>query len=288
MSDEAIKEQEMREKETAEREAQEREEAERAEKALAEQTAETVTPTENENTASQSTGHIESAVELQAARYAYIENLERRIMADDFVEQGELEDAMNCKAQVLLELVAVEDYASKLGKDNPSLPAIGVLKDHLYKCYNKTEKMRDRLAQERQKQLLGKQHEEYDYQQRHNTINLEYPELLRNKQYNFGVFQDKNNNMINLTGLGLSAGSVGMLSQLIKNPSESIKAQMPDLITEFASKVSGQDKEAINGFIGSLTAGLNTFKSVKAMTDALEGVGQMAKMLSALKGGNAI
>ena len=285
MSDEAVKEQEMREQETAEQEAKEREEAE---KALAEQTAETTVSAENENTEASSTAHIESAVELQAARYGYIENLERRIMADDFVEQGELDDAMNCKAQVLLELVAVEDYASKLGKDSPELKAIGVLREHLYKCYNKTEKMRDRLAQERQKRLLGKQHEEYDYQQRHGTIQIEYPKMLRNRNFGFDVMQDKNNNMINLTGLGLSAGSMGMLSQLIKNPAESIKAQMPDLIMEFASKVTGEDKETITGFIGELTAGLNTFKSAKAMADALEGVGKMAKMLSAIKGGNAI
>lgn len=287
MTDEAEKEQEMRAQEAAEREAKDREDAEKA-------LAENVESVKNEGVGPQENGHIETAIELQAARYAYIENLERRIMADGFVEQGELEDAMNCKAQVLLELVAVEDYASKLSKDDPSLLAVGVLKDHLYKCYNKTEKMRDRLAQERQRKIMEKHYEEFNFQtSRRRVDDYIYREKIFERNSKFGgVIHDNDmlpkNNMINLAGLGLSAGSLGMLSQLIKNPSETIKAQMPDLLTEFAAKITGQDKETITGFIGDLTTGLNALKSAKAMTDALEGLGSMAKMLSAIKSGNAI
>ena len=280
MSDEAVKECEAQE--TAEREAKEREEAE---KALAEQVvSETKTAEAEQPTAG------ETAIEIQAARFSYIENLERRIMADNFVEQGELDDATHCKTQVLLELVAVEGYASKLGPNDPSQKSIGVLREHLYKCYNKTEKMRERLVKERNKNLMGKHYEEFDYQTNRRPKNMAeaMPFWIQTNKSGFNIMHDQNSNIINLSGLGLSAGSMGMLSQLIKNPAESIKAQMPDLITEFASKVTGKEKQDVTNFITELTNGLNNLTSVKAMGEALEGVGTMVKMLSAIKGGNAI
>ena len=68
---------------------------------------------------------------------------------------------------------------------------------------------------------------------------------------------------------------------------ESIKAQMPDLIEEFAAKITGTDKETTHKFITNLLDGLTKLKNTKSMTSVLEGIDSFANLLS-LKNGNAI
>lgn len=217
------------------------------------------------------------AIRLQAARYAYIEKLENRLASDEQLSPGDLNDVMHCKAQVLLELVGVSSYAAQLPDNSPNRKAVDVLIKHLYKCYDKTENLRAKIMKNAQDKRSKKQWEEY-------TL------LARPLDKSF-IYRDEfmlpKNNVINLTNVGLTAGTAGMLSGLIKNPSESIKAQMPDLIEEFASKITGTDKETTHKFITNLLDGLTKLKNTKSMTSVLEGIDSFANLLS-LKNGNAI
>ncbi len=230
-----------------------------------------VESTENQKTES---GNVSeealNAIRLQAARYAYIEKLENRLANEEHLTPRDINDVIHCKAQVLLELVGVSGYAAHISADSPNRMAVDTLIKHLYKCYDKTEQLRDKIMKNINQKRSKKQWEDFT--------------LLSRPHDKFYIYRDEfllpQNNVINLTNIGLTAGTAGMLSQLIKNPSESIKAQMPDLIEEFASKITGTDKETTHKYINSLLEGLSNLKNPKSITAVLESIGSLTTMLS--------
>lgn len=240
-----------------------------------------ITPEEGRETAENQSIDVQTqasdAIRLQAARYAYIEKLENRLASDEQLSPNDLNDVMHCKAQVLLELVGVSSYAAQMPADSPNRKAVDVLIKHLYKCYDKTENLRAKIMKNVQDKRSKKQWEEYT--------------LLARPHDKFFIYRDEfllpKNNVINLTNVGLTAGTAGMLSSLIKSPSESVKAQMTDLVEEFAAKITGTDKETTHKFITNLLDGLTKLKNTKSMISVLEGIDSFANLLS-LKNGNAI
>lgn len=218
------------------------------------------------------------ALKLQAARYLYIEKLENRLSAQDNLTSYDLNDIMHCKAQVLLELVGVSGYISKMPADSPLRKAADVLLKHLYKCYDKTESLREKVMRNRQGKRSQKQWEEYTYSlsERNRRSGIVYDEMLLPPS-----------NVIDLTQAGLTAGTLGLITQFIQNPSASIKAQMPELISEFASKITGEDEETTHKYITSVLEGLTKLKKHKSMSDVLEGVSTFTNLLG-LNNGNAL
>lgn len=221
----------------------------------------------------------ENAIKIQAARYAYIEKLENRLAGNERLTPNDLNNVLHCKAQVLLELVGVSNYVAEMPASSPNRKAAEVLIKHLYKCYDKAENLRSKIISTKNDKRGKHQWEDYRYR------------MLKNQNVFSPVFTDEillsQNKVINLSKTGLTAGTTGMLSQLINNPSECIKAQMPNLIAEFASKITGTDKETTSKFITSLLNGLTQLKNTKSMTDVLEGVNTFANLLT-LKNGNAL
>ncbi len=230
-----------------------------------------------ENESKSISDEASDAIRLQAARYAYIEKLENRLAAEEHLTVNDISDVIHCKAQVLLELVGVSGYASQMPADHPNRLAVDTLVKHLYKCYDKAENLRDKIIKNINKKRSKKQWEELT--------------LLGPKHDKFYIYRDEfllpQNNVINLTNVGLTAGTAGMLSQLIKNPAESIKAQMPDLIEEFAAKITGTDKETTHKYITGLLEGLSKLGNAKSMTSVLEGIDTFANLLS-FKHGNTL
>lgn len=245
------------------------------------------TETQNENEAAvsdeeNSNTNEENPVAIQAARYAYISNLESRILSDDeSVSDNDLMDVNNCKSQVLVELVSVANYASELPADSPQKKAAEVLMKHLYKCYEKTERMQERTRAAREKTKYINDVKQVAFEDLPRQYYLQQRNIITDAQLM------PNSNVIDLTGLGLSTGSVAMLSQLIKNPSESIKAQLPDLIDELGKRLTGEDKKVSDTYIGKLLTELSTHKTEKAMFDVLEG-NNIAAHVMALAGGKSL
>ncbi len=231
---------------------------------------------ENENTPEKE----EKAINLQAARYAYIGNLESKILADDeSVSENDLMDVCNCKSQILVELVSVANYAEHLPADSPHKKASEVLTKHLYKCYEKIERVQERVRRAREKSKYMADVKQVGFEE------------LPRRQASQNIITDEqlmpNRNVINLTGIGLTTGYIAMLSQLISNPVESIKAQMPNLIEELQKRLTGDDKIASDNYIGKLLTEMTGLKTEKAMTNALENSNLTAHIMS-MVGGKSI
>ncbi len=219
-------------------------------------------------------------ISIQAARFAHIEHL-GKILDDGEVTEDELNDVALCKSQVLVELVGLIDYTSTLPANSPLRQAAGVLEKHLYKCYEKTDRLQaaartraieTRYLKDIKHELQGNPEEKAEQERKISAL----------------IFSDQSmmpaNNVINLSGLGLTTGSIGMLSQFINSPSETLKAQIPNLLEEFVSKVTGDEKSQAGQFFNSLLKGLSALKGERAMTDALEGKNLAANLLSLVGG----
>ncbi len=236
-----------------------------------------VEPTTNEGEGN--TGNVDP-VSIQAARFAYIEHL-GKVMDDGVVTPDELNDIAMCKSQVLVELVGLIDFTSKLPADSPLKKAAAALEKHLYKCYEKT----DRIQLEA-RSMANLTRYRKDVEHALYGANGEF-----RKEPFQGFFQTytddslmPGNNIINLKGLGLSVGSVGMLSQLINSPGETLKAQLPNLLEEFTSKITGGEQTQAGQFFNTLLTNLSGLKSERSMLDALEGKNITANLLSLVGG----
>lgn len=225
------------------------------------------------------------AIQQQSSQFRYLEQLDNALTeeGDANVTDFDFDNALNCKAHVLLELVALADYTTKLSADNPNQKAAEVLTNHLYKCYDKAERIREKIASRRNYLKGRKQRDEFVYSQLYQNMK-DAPSDVNSLFAAFGVVFDRDinpdNKVINLTGSSLSGGSLDMVKQLIKHPSESIKAQLPDLISEYTSKVTGIDKEKVDGFFDVLLKGLTALKNPKSMNAALEGINAVTNLLS--------
>ena len=243
----------------------------------------TITQSENEAPADNHENpsiNEEHPVALQAARYNYISHLENLILSEDeSVSENDMMDVDNCKAQVLIELVSVAAYTSQLSADNPQKKAADALMKHLYKCYDKTQGMQEKIRAAREKTRYMKDVKQVileDLPKRYSKQNIVTDDQLLPK-----------NNVINLAGLGLGTGYIAMMEQLINNPRELIKAQMPNLIDELSGKITGSDKKISDTYIGKLLLDLSGYKNEKSMIDALEGKNITGNIL-ALAGGKSL
>lgn len=232
---------------------------------------------QSEDLSVDSTNSLTGLVETQASQYQYIESLENRIFADNAVDENELNDAAFCKSQVLLQLVCVESFAAGLQTDDPRRTVVDTLLSHLYKCYDKTEKVRSKAAAEKFQTDYQKQIGAERVKERHER-NIMADDYLMPR-----------NNHISLMIPGMSIASIGLLKELVENPQERVKAQLPDLIEELGVKMTPDQKEFANLWTGKLVDELGKFKGAKAMMNALEGNNIMTalKQLAGGKGGNA-
>ncbi len=236
-----------------------------------------VQPTENEGE-TKDVGM--NPISVQAARFAYIDQLDK-VFDDGAVSESELNDIALCKSQVLVELVGLIDHVATLPSDSPLKKAADVLEKHLYKCYEKTDRIQ---AKARAKAIETKYLKDVTHELQGNP-----DEKTRRMMQGWAqIFSDNTmmptNNVINLTGLGLSTGSIGMLSQFINNPSETLKAQLPNLLEEFTSKITGGEKTQAGQFFNTLLNNLTSLKSERSMIDALEGRNMAANLLSLVGG----
>lgn len=226
----------------------------------------------------------EKPIALQAARYAYLEQLESRIFDDETIEAEEVGLVDMCKSQVLLELVCVADYVAQLPSDSAQKKAADVLLSHLYKCYDKANTMqqRARSTERETRYLKDVEHEAFS------STGSHHRQQQQDMLHMGGIVTDRQlmptANVINLTGLGLSGGSLAVLTQLINNPTETLKAQLPDLIEELGARLTGEDKMSAHQFIGRLLTDLTGLKNVNAMTNALEGRNIAVNMLAMATG----
>lgn len=225
--------------------------------------------------------NTEKPIALQAARYTYLEQLESRVFDDETIDDNEVALVNTCKSQVLLELVCVADYVTQLPADSPQKKAADVLLNHLYKCYEKVHNMQQRARDtERETRYLK--------DVAHESFSGTAQNRQKSASFADNVITDRqllpNTNVINLAGLGLTGGSLAMLTQLINNPTETLKAQLPDLIDELGSRLAKDDKTSAYQFIGQLLTDLTGLKNIKAMTNALEGRNIAVNMLSMATG----
>lgn len=234
------------------------------------------------------TASAKNAIQLQAQRYAYIEKLESLLdySADVDVNMNDFNNVLHCKTQVLLELVSVAGYVATLPANDPQKKAADVLMSHLYKCYDKTEKLREKMLHKKYYMHSRKQRDAFFY-------SVSYQDFL-NQPYEennplagaFGKFmgavvQDlPPDKRIHLAGIARSTGSTDLLTDLIRHPSSSIKAQMPNLITELYAKATDTDRQTANSYIQGLISNLTTLKNTKSMSDALEGVNAVSNLLT--------
>lgn len=236
---------------------------------------------EKEETAqseNQNTSEADKLINIQAARYMQISNLESNVFNDDMITNDEVNRISFCKSQVLLELVRVEDYVSKMPADTPYKKAAEVLLKHLYKCYDKVDKMQNRAREQAQQTR-------YKKDVRHELLNTE----AQLRRLNAGMAVDDSSllpsaNTINLQKMALPAGATSMLAQFINNPVASLKSQMPDLIEEMDNKLSETDKLNSEKIISTLIVGLARFKNEKQMANALEGTNLAGNILSIISG----
>ncbi len=218
-------------------------------------------------------------IQNQAARFAYIEQLERKINTDAFSENGEFLDIMQCKSQILVELVGVADYLDKMPADSPHRQAADILLKHLYKCYDKTESMYEKIASDRSKKRTERQMTDTIFSNAYRDEQIRRQMALLDDGDIFPT-----DRLINLSGIGLSAGSLGMVTQLIDSPTESIKAQLPDLIEEYTSKLTGTDLSGIHKKIGTIVEGLSALKNPQSMVNALENPNLISNVMSMMSG----
>ncbi len=214
----------------------------------------------------------------QAARFAYIEKLGKSL--DEYnATDDDMDIISSCKSQVLVELVYVIDFASKLPEDSPLKKAAEVLEKHLYNCYEKTDRIQ---ANARRKNIESRYHKDISQE-----MYEEQPKFNRQQ----GIITDESIlpecNVINLKGLGLTGGGIALLTQLIGSPQETLKAQMPDLVEELNGKVTEEEQMSAGKFITQLLTNLAGLKSEKSMLDALEGKSSIANVM-ALVGGHGL
>lgn len=217
-------------------------------------------------------------VKAQAAQYQYIEGLEDNIFSDGVVDENEVQNVNFCKAQVLLQLVSVETFASHLGAKDPRRKAVDVLLTHLYKCYGKTERLREKV-------VAGKF--QSDYEKNVAEAKFGYGRFGYDRYRSFRddmlIPQDKHINLI-LPMMGFAG--LSFLKDFLNNPEDRIKAQIPELIKEFMTKASSKEKDDSNLWAEGLVDLLSKMKGVKAMKNALEGGNILAtvKQLGGSKG----
>lgn len=229
-----------------------------------------------------------NAIQSQAQRYAYIEKLEGLLDTNPNGEASfaDFTNVLHCKTQVLLELVSVAGYVSTLPADSPQHKAADVLMSHLYKCYDKTEKLREKMLSHHQYMRNRRQRDAWFFSLE-NQEELRRPYVENNPlagafgAYMGGIAKDlPGSKRINLVDIARSTGSTAILNDLIRHPSELIKAQMPDLISELYAKATDTDKETANKYIHGLLENLTALKKPKSMNDALEGINAFSNLLA--------
>lgn len=197
-------------------------------------------------------------VKAQAIQYQYIERLENEIFSDGRVDENEVQNVSFCKSQVLLQLVSIESFAAGLDAKDPRRTAVDALLSHLYKCYDKTEKLRSKAQ-------AGKFQSDYEKEVAEEKFGC------RRRRPVTDEMLKPTDRHIHLMVPAISLAGMSFLKDFLTNPEERIKAQMDDLIEEFQTKTSSEEKDFSKLWSESLVSELSKIKGVQSMIHALEG-----------------
>lgn len=202
-----------------------------------------------------------SPVDVQAMQYQYLLKLEKEVFADGEVSSSEFQNICFCKAQILAQLVSVEAYARDLPEGATGKKAIEALREHLYKAYDRAEKLREKAARERRETKYKDQLADSFF-----GTNKRYRDI----EPDFGKVDDSK---IKIALMQLAPGLAAAIEmkKLIENPSERIKSMMGNLLGEFDTKATDAEKSSSAKWVENLVTSLSGMTNVPNMLKALEG-----------------